>query len=97
MHEYEHPKHSIEKEYVVEVDQKLTPKDIQRILSGIKDEDELLRAIKVTKNKAVCQYTLTLNEGKNRHIRRMFAALGYRVMDLQRIREGTYSLGDIKL
>lgn len=97
MHEYEHPKHSIEKEYVVEVDQKLTPKDIQRILSGIKDEDELLRAIKVTKNTASCKYTLTLHEGKNRHIRRMLASLGYRVIDLQRIREGKYTLGDIKL
>ena len=97
VHEYEHPKHSIEKEYVVEVDQKLTPKDIQRILSGIKDEDELLRAIKVTKNTASCKYTLTLHEGKNRHIRRMLASLGYRVIDLQRIREGKYTLGDIKL
>lgn len=97
VNEYEHPKHGIEKEYVLELDMELERKDIQRALSGIKDEDELLRAIKITKNKKPYHYTIILNEGKKRHIRRMFASLGYRVMDLQRIREGEYSLGAIKL
>lgn len=87
VNDYEHPKHGIEKEYVVELDKELARKDIQRVLSGIKDEDELLRAIKVTKYHQPYQYTIVLNEGKNRHIRRMFLALGYRVVDLQRIRE----------
>ncbi len=97
VNEYEHPKHGIEKEYIVELDMELESKDIQRALSGVKDEDELLRAIKITKHKKKYHYDIILNEGKKRHIRRMFKTLGYRVMSLQRIREGKYSLGDLKV
>ena len=35
---------------------------------------------------------ITLNEGKKRHIRRIFKALGYSVLDLQRISIGNYQL-----
>jgi pseudouridine synthase len=56
----------------------------------------MLRAIKITKNKKKYHYTITLNEGKKRHIRRMFKTIGYRVMDIERVREGKYSLGDLK-
>lgn len=97
VNEYEHPKHGIEKEYVLELDMELERKDIQRALSGIKDEGELLRALKITKYKNPYQYIIVLNEGKKRHIRRLFLSLGYRVLDLKRIREGNYSLGDIKV
>ncbi len=97
VHEYEHPKHGIEKEYIVELDTELDAKDIQRVLSGVKDEEELLRAIKVTKNSKKHHYKITLNEWKKRHIRRMFRKIGYQVLDLQRIREGKYSLGDVKV
>lgn len=97
VHEYEHPKHGIEKEYIVELDTQLDEKDIQRVLSGVKDEDEILRAIKVTKHNKKHHYNITLNEGKKRHIRRMFKTIGYQVLDLERIREGKYSLGDVKV
>ena len=96
VNEYEHPKFDIEKEYRVELDQELDHKDIQRALSGVKDEDEMLRAIKISSFKKPYHYTVVLNEGKKRHIRRMFKAIGYRVMDLERVREGKYSLGDLK-
>lgn len=97
VHEYEHPKHGIEKEYIVELDTQLDAKDIQRVLSGVKDEDEILRAIKVTKHNKKNHYNITLNEWKKRHIRRMFKTIGYQVLDLERIREGKYNLGDIKV
>ena len=38
-----------------------------------------------------------LSEGKNRQIRRMFAALDYRVKGLQRVRIGSLQLGRLKL
>ncbi len=97
VNEYEHPKHGIEKEYIVELDMELDAKDIQRVLSWVKDEEEMLRAIKVTKHKKKYHYDIILNEGKKRHIRRMFKTIGYRVMDLERVREGDYKLGDIKV
>lgn len=97
VNEFEHPKFAIEKEYIVELDQELDAKDIQRALSGVKDEDEILRAIKITKDKKKYHYAVILNEWKKRHLRRMFKAIGYRVMDLERVREGKYTLGDLKV
>jgi 16S rRNA U516 pseudouridylate synthase RsuA-like enzyme len=37
-----------------------------------------------------------LNEGKKRHIRRVIKALWYELLDLQRIKEGEWELGDLK-
>jgi 16S rRNA U516 pseudouridylate synthase RsuA-like enzyme len=42
------------------------------------------------------QYKITLTEGKKRHIRRVIKALGYELLDLQRVKEGEYYLGDLK-
>jgi 16S rRNA U516 pseudouridylate synthase RsuA-like enzyme len=39
---------------------------------------------------------VALEEGKNRHIRRLLKALGYRVTELKRISFGPYKLGTIK-
>lgn len=39
---------------------------------------------------------VTLTEGRNRQIRRTFAALGYNVLTLHRIKFGDYELGDLK-
>lgn len=39
---------------------------------------------------------LTLYEGRNRQVRRMFASQGYMVTDLVRVRIGNLELGDIK-
>ena len=40
-------------------------------------------------------FEMILREGKNREIRRMLEVLGHKVVDLQRIRFGGLSLGDL--
>lgn len=42
-----------------------------------------------------CQYTVTLSEGRNRQIRRTFAAMGYKVVSLHRIQFGFFGLGNL--
>lgn len=42
------------------------------------------------------RWRITMHEGRNRQIRRTFAALGYTVVALHRTHFGNYSLGDIK-
>ena len=44
----------------------------------------------------VQSYTVVLTEGRNRQIRRTFAALGYKVVKLHRTNFGKYELGDLK-
>ena len=41
-------------------------------------------------------YTVILSEGRNRQIRRTFAALGYTVVKLHRTQFGKYELGDLE-
>lgn len=100
VHEFEHPSFGIQKEYVVELDRQLWPKAKAECITGVKEGDDILKAVKVLANRSRrgkwFYYNVILWEGKNRHIRRMFKKLWYNVTDLQRIREGKYLLGDVK-
>jgi len=96
VNEYEHPKHAIEKEYVVEIDRSLHHADLKKALHWVIYEDESLKALSIKVFKKPYMYTIILNEGKKRHIRRMFQVLWYRVLDLKRVREGKYSLWNLK-
>lgn len=49
-----------------------------------------------SKEVACSRYIVTLTEGRNRQIRRTFAALGYRVTKLHRTNFGAYELGSLK-
>lgn len=40
---------------------------------------------------------ITLNEGKNRELRKLFAGFGFDILDLHRIQYGPISLGDLEL
>jgi 16S rRNA U516 pseudouridylate synthase RsuA-like enzyme len=62
----------------------------------VQDEGTLLKFKAITPTSLPLQYKITLNEGKKRHIRRVIKALGYELLDLQRIKEGEYELGDLK-
>jgi len=80
-----HPSYEIERTYNVSLDKKLTLADARKIASGVELEDgktgeaEII-ILPTDKTKAI----LTLKEGKNREVRRMFEALGYDVKKLDR-------------
>ena len=42
------------------------------------------------------RWIVQMSEGRNRQIRRTFAALGYTVVRLHRVQFGNYSLGNMK-
>ena len=48
------------------------------------------------KRSFLAEYTVILTEGRNRQIRRTFAALGYKVTKLHRVSFGKYELNDLK-
>lgn len=94
VHQFEHPSKEIEKSYLVQLDKPFDRKLKNKILGGISEWGEFLRA-KQLKKSDFWLLEITLNEGKKRHIRRIFKALGYVVTDLQRIRIGSYCLGSL--
>ncbi len=77
-----------EKEYVVKVDRPVTTEFIIRQSNGsIMLDGRLLRRAKVVQIDEF-KYKIILTEGLNRQIRRMAEHMGYKVLDLQRVRVG---------
>lgn len=95
-HRLMHPRHHIEKKYQLWIDRELTPDEIDRMLQGINCHGERLKALRVEPLRRTTAnqigYTLTLGEGRNRHIRRMMEALDCKVVRLVRV-----SIGPLRL
>ena len=88
-----HPKFRKEKIYEVELDKPLEPLHQQMISDfGVMLEDG---PSKFTVIRDGNKYITTLTEGRNRQIRRTFAALGYKVTKLHRTQFGKYELGNL--
>ena len=89
-----HPKFHKEKIYEVELDRPLEPLHQQMITDyGIMLDDGPSRFIIIHEND---KYIVKLSEGRNRQIRRTFAALGYKVKKLHRTNFGKYQLSSLK-
>ncbi len=82
-----HPSHGVEKEYLVQSDRAISDKAISRLRNGVELEDGLTAPAKVGRISPDV-IRITIHEGRNRQIRRMYEALGYRVVRLVRTRIG---------
>ena len=92
-----HPKFYKLKTYLVELDQTLAPLHQQEISDfGIHLEDGLSKLFLTKLDEGRLKWQVEMSEGRNRQIRRTFAALGYKVVKLHRIEFGHYQLGDLK-
>lgn len=102
-----HPSHEVEKEYLVGIDHPLGADDLRRLVRGVMDRGERLRAISAAvalppaaapgeDTPTAGQWLLlVLRQGKNREIRRMMAVLKREVVLLRRIRIGPLQLGTL--
>ena len=93
-----HPKFAKTKIYHVELNRELEPLHQQEIADfGVQLEDGVSR-LGLTRLRETDRFgfEVAMNEGRNRQIRRTFAALGYEVKKLHRISFGRYNLGGLK-
>ncbi|MCR5699935.1 MAG: rRNA pseudouridine synthase [Candidatus Saccharibacteria bacterium] len=91
-----HPKFKKEKIYEVELDRPLAPLHQQMISDfGVEIGDGISK-FTVIREATQASYVVILTEGRNRQIRRTFAALGYQVTKLHRTQFGKYQLGTLK-
>lgn len=96
-HQMTHPKFSKVKIYHVSLDAPLEPLHQQMISDyGVEIGDGVSKLSLERIDDERKDWTITMSEGRNRQIRRTFAALGYVVTSLHRLQFGNYSLGDIK-
>jgi 23S rRNA pseudouridine2605 synthase len=80
-----HPKYEVERVYVAGLDRQITLADAQKISEGVELEDGMTAPCEVFVNpRDKTEVTLSLREGKNREVRRIFEALGYDVKKLHR-------------
>lgn len=103
-----HPKFHKIKIYQVELDHDLEPLHQQMISDfGVELTDGKSRFLltrledneffdKTRSKSSRERFSVTMNEGRNRQIRRTFGALGYTVKKLHRIQFGKYNLGMLK-
>jgi len=90
-----HPRYETKKTYVVRVDDPLEDEHLRKISEGIELEDGKTRPVKITvMSKDTVE--LTLHEGRNRIVRRMFEHFGYQVKALRRIKVGPFDYGNLK-
>ena len=89
-----HPRNEILKTYIIRLRRELSPAEINRILSGIEDDGETLRALEMHAL-GDCRYSIILNEGRKREIRRMTAAVGSPTIRLKRVKTGGLELGNL--
>src|SRR5699024_6076300 len=84
-----HPRYGVDKVYTVKVKGTPTKKELNRLRNGIRVDDDKLKIvgyklISIHSEANTTIIEMTLNEGKNRHIRRMMEAIGYPVIKLKR-------------
>lgn len=89
-----HPKHEVEKEYLVWVTGDLSAETLERLRRPMVLDGQRLRPATVER-KGEKLLSITIHEGKYRQVRRMCGAVGLHVTRLKRIREGKLMLGDL--
>lgn len=94
------PKTHLEKIYHVQIGAVADENLLTRLRGGVISEEGVFLGVKrvriVRRGEKTCWIEITLDEGKNRHIRRMMAALGVEVLRLVRIAIGPLELGDLQ-
>ena len=92
-----HPSYEVEREYTVRVFGEVTEEIRKQLLQGVQLEDgpakfNSLYAMPTTDDSMNKWYRVTLKEGRNREVRRIWEAVGLKVSRLNRIRYGLFSL-----
>jgi 23S rRNA pseudouridine2605 synthase len=90
-----HPKYGIEREYAVRVLGEVTPEQLTALQQGITLDDGIAKFVTICDaggSGANHWYHVTLLEGRNREVKRLWAAIGIQVSRLHRIRYGPIAL-----
>lgn len=95
-HQLLHPRFGVEKTYRAAIAGRLTSEDVYRLQRGVmltefRAGEAQVRVVATRRDHSIVD--VTIHEGRNRQIRRMFEELGHRVLALTRTRFGPLRLG----
>jgi 23S rRNA pseudouridine2605 synthase len=92
-----HPRHEIEREYAVRVFGEVTPAMLRTLQKGVELEDGIAKFthihVRPSDDESLNQwFNVTLSEGRNREVRRLWESQGVQVSRLIRVRYGNLEL-----
>ncbi len=96
-----HPSCEVDKVYLARVTGNPSNEAIDRLRRGVFMEGDERRtypaSVRVVRDESLySDIVVSIHEGRNRQVRRMFDAVGHKVLLLRRIRFGSLELGDLK-
>ncbi len=97
-HVLTHPKFGVEKTYRATLQGRMLREDVQRLregisFDGVRSAGAQLRVVAVRNGASIID--ITIHEGRNRQVRRMFEVLGHPVLGLMRMRFGPLKIGEL--
>ena len=99
INELTHPSVKVPKVYIVSIDSLISPHELETMANGIELEKGKIayadiQVLEVDKNRTMMR--ITLYQGMNRQIRRMFEHFGYTVKSLKRVQHATIQLEGLR-
>jgi 23S rRNA pseudouridine2605 synthase len=94
-----HPRFGVEKEYRALVRGTIPETALEKLRSGVEIEGERTapaRAAFLSKSEGNSFVKIVIHEGRKRQVRLMLAAVGHPALELERVKFGTLSLGDLE-
>ena len=96
-----HPKSGIDKVYLAKLEGIIKGEQINILKKGIKLDNVIVKPSrvklkKVNPEKNTCIVEITIHEGKNHQVKRMFESVGFHVEKLHRERVGIFDVKDLK-
>jgi pseudouridine synthase len=95
-----HPKYHVSKIYRFSIKGRIDPAQLNALRNGVLLNDGITAPARVTVLKQTNSFSyleITLHEGKNRQIRRMCETVGVKLLELQRIKFGPISIGNLQI
>ena len=97
-----HPKYNIDKVYEVTINGLITKDMIEKLEKGVivdgrKTAPCSIKLLRINDNKKTSFLEVTIHEGRNRQIRKMFEIFGFKVTRLNRIKEANITLGKLQV
>ena len=93
-----HPSHHVPKTYRVTVAKAPSEKTLRQLRQGVELDDGLTAPAEVWLKRSGsegAEVEITIHEGRNRQVRRMFGAVGHPALALERLSMGPLRLGDL--
>ncbi len=99
MNDLLHPSREVEKQYLVKVSNRVSDEEIRRLRAGVQLDDGRMTSpadVHLVRYEAFASVLLvSIHEGRNRQVRRMFSAVGHEVVSLKRVGFATIKLHDL--